>query len=126
MAGSFENWENTKRQYQIKNEQLLEHFKQWLVLKKLTNSTINRHMRNIDLYINHFLLSEDPMTPEEGSFCVSRYLGNWFPRKVTNSRNAIKQSSVSISKFYTFLVEMKGIDPKILHGVKTDIKAIKP
>ena len=42
--------ENIKR-----NEKFIDEFEKWLIEKKLSDKTINKHLNNIDLYINNYL-----------------------------------------------------------------------
>lgn len=49
------------------NNQLLNLFAEDLSESGLTNKTINRHISNVDFYINEYLLREDALAMESGT-----------------------------------------------------------
>ena len=105
-----------------KNAELLNDFTDWLQAQGLSEATIRRHHSNIDLYINHYLLYEEVIAPEDGSHDVGSYLGFWFIRKVSASDYAIRSNAASLRKFYGFMAERGYVDPEDLAYTKEQIR----
>ena len=102
----YREWEITVNGIKENNLKLIEEFELWLVEKKLSAKTITKHKQNVEFYINVFLLREDPIKAEDGTFAISAFLGDYFIRKTTwSSAYSIKENIASFKKFYTFLVE---------------------
>lgn len=93
--------ENIKR-----NEKFIKEFSEWLEEKGLTNKTINKHINNIDLYINHYLNYYDITKMEDGICSVYSFLSGWFIEKcLWASQTSIKETSASIKKFYNCMCD---------------------
>ncbi|MCO8297448.1 recombinase [Tetragenococcus halophilus] len=122
----YENYEAEAEKIREHNEQLLEEFQQWLIDKKLSVKTVNKHTDNIDFYINMFLLYYEPWEAKEGVPLVGNFLGDWFIRKAMWSSIAqIKENIASLKKFYTFMYERGDIDKDTLVYLKETIKEDK-
>lgn len=63
------------------NSFLLERFEKKLKDKKMTKSTLDRHVENVDFYINDSLLYCEPSSAKEGTSRVGYFLGDLFKRK---------------------------------------------
>ena len=86
------------------NEKLLKDFSKWLLDKKLKQNTIEKHIFNVNFFINEFLLTNNVISPNNGFEYIDEYFGNWFIKKAIWSTNIqIKNNSSSIKKFYSFL-----------------------
>ncbi len=93
--------ENIKR-----NEKFIDEFEKWLIEKKLSDKTINKHLNNIDLYINNYLNYYDFVKMENGIKDVYSFLGDWFIEKCAwSSRTSLKDTAASIKKFYQCMCE---------------------
>ena len=125
MTDSYEDRVKAEKAQREKNACLIDQFEVWLIGKNLSERTINRHILNIDLFINFFLLAEDPISPEGGVYHLTRYFERWFPRKVMSNKSTIEKNSISIIKFYTFLAENKRVDQEKLRNIRTEIKAVR-
>ncbi|MFZ4539784.1 hypothetical protein [Propionivibrio sp.] len=104
------------------NEILLTEFDAWLKSSGLTEKTIDKHLSNIDFYINVYLLYEEAIEAKDGIGSVSMFLGYWFIRKAMASQASIKSSAASIKKFYGFLVEKGLVDKNDLAELEVLIK----
>ena len=93
------------------NERYLNKFSEWLKKSKLSAKTINKHVSNIDFYINDYLLYDDAIEAKGGDDAIGMFLGYWFIRKTMwSSKSTIKSNATSLKKFYTFMKEEKLID----------------
>ncbi len=109
------------------NNKLLKGFEKWLKASKLKDKTINRHVDNVDFYINEFLLYEDAVEAKDGASDIGMFLGYWFIKKAMWSSSAqIKSNAASLKKFYTFLYEKGQIDKEDLDDLKERIKEDMP
>jgi site-specific recombinase XerD len=99
-------WEKQVKQQREENRKLLQNFSDWLSAKGLSEKTINKHVTNIDFYINEFLLYEDVKTPAEGIIEIDKFLGYWFIRKAMwATRTSINDYCAGFKKFYKFMLE---------------------
>ena len=109
------------------NETLLADFENWLEKSNLSDKTINKHVENVDFYINEFLLYEDAIEAQDGVGSLDMYLGYWFIKKAMwASRAAIKSNAASLKKFYTFLYERGMVSKEDLDDLKETIKIEMP
>ena len=60
----YDNYYEACAKIRAKNREYLELFKQDLIENGLKDSTIRRHLSNVNFYINDFLLYEEPLTME--------------------------------------------------------------
>jgi len=81
----YEKYEKECNRIQQDNIQLLDEFGAWLERKGLADSTIQKHISNIEFYINHFLLYEDTVEARDGALKI----GN-------TSRKSLIQSCISL------------------------------
>ena len=109
------------------NETLLADFGNWLEKSNLSDKTINKHVENVDFYINEFLLYEDAIEAQDGVGSLDMYLGYWFIKKAMwASKAAIKSNAASLKKFYTFLYERGMVSKEDLDDLKETIKIEMP
>ena len=64
MIFDYEDYEKACLVIQKKNEEYLNLFEMDLINSGLTEKTVNRHLRNVDFYINTYLLREEPRDME--------------------------------------------------------------
>ena len=109
------------------NAELLTKFKQWLTQTGIGTKTIQRHLENVDFYLDTFLLNEDAIPAREGAGHISMFLGYWFVRKAMwASPDSIRQNAASLKKFYTFMYEQGQLDADDLQELKNTIKQEMP
>ncbi|WP_252179491.1 hypothetical protein [Endozoicomonas sp. 4G] len=119
----YEKYEAECEKVRAENKKLLDEFEGWLKSSRLSDKTIRTHLQNIDFYINHYLLYEDVIKPENGAHGVDMFLGYWFIRKAMwASPSTIKSNAASLKKFYSFLLEKNLIDRDDLEDLKESIK----
>lgn len=92
------------------NEKHLEEFEKWLINQKLANKTIERHIANIDNYINEFLCYTCVYDIVEGMDRVSTFLDDWYPRRAYIRKDGVNSYCTSIKKFYKCMCELGYVD----------------
>jgi len=123
----YEQYEKSCEIIREKNEKLLSDFEKWLSDKNLSERTIDKHISNVDFYINDFLLYDDAIEATDGTTGIGMFLGYWFIKKATwSSQSAIKQNAASLKKFYQFMYEQGKISKDLLSGMKDRIKECMP
>lgn len=124
---SYEQYEKECKRIRQENEHLLNEFGIWLFEKKISKNTVNKHLSNIDLYINDFLIYEDTIEAADGADHVGMFLGYWFIRKAMwASRATIRENAASLKKFYQFLFEKKMVPKESVEFLQTTIKEDMP
>ena len=109
------------------NNKLLDEFENWLKRSKLKAKTIQRHIENVDFYINEFLLYESAVEAKDGADEIGMFLGYWFIKKAMwSSTSQIKSNAASLKKFYTCLYEKGEIHKEDLDDLKKRIKEGMP
>lgn len=127
MKDEYEKYEQACAKIRQDNAQLLDDFGQWLGAKGLAKKTIQRHVQNVDFYLNEFLLHEDATPAHEGAGRISMFLGYWFIRKAMwASPSSIRENASSLKKFYTFMREKRKIKAEELEDMKETIKEEMP
>ncbi len=127
MADDYEQYEIECKKIRASNEKLLDDFADWLQKSNLADKTIDKHVDNVDFYINEFLLYEDAVEPQNGVYSIDMFLGYWFIKKAMwASKASIKSNAASLKKFYTFLHERGLVAKDDLDSLKETIKEEMP
>lgn len=101
----YEQYSKACQTIQKTNTLLLQLFEEDLVKSGL-KKTINRHLSNVDFFLNEFLIRAGVLSMEKGISMLDEYLGNFFIRKCMWSTPAnIKTNATSIKKFYKCMLE---------------------
>ncbi len=121
---TYEEYERACEERRAENEGYLVEFEEWLMAAGLSDKTIQRHISNIDFFINTYLLREDAYGIEEGCCRVDDFLGYFFIRKCMWSTPAtIRQNAASFKKFYKCMLEKghitQGSSDLLLDAIKT-------
>lgn len=103
----FEEYEEKCKLIKQENESLLEMFEK--DLEGLNQKTINRHLTNVDFYINTYLLREDAYDFTHGIWDIDDYLGYFFIRKCMWLTPGNIKSTTSIKKFYQCMLKQEMI-----------------
>ncbi len=104
MSDTYQRYEAECARIRAANQELLTEFQDWLAERGASEKSIRRHLRNMDLYLNHFLLHEMPTEASCGVLSVRMFLGYWYPRKVLGiSETSLRGNAASIRKFYQFM-----------------------
>ena len=124
---SYEQYEKECKKIRKENEALLSAFETWLSSKNLTGKTIDRHLSNVEFYINDFLLYEDAIKATDGMDEIGMFLGYWFIKKAMwSNKAAIKKNATSLKKFYQYLCEDGKITKDSLQDMKGRIEEDMP
>ncbi len=122
----YEKYEADCKKRKEENHTFLIGLTRYLENKNLSKKTINKHVSNIDFYINEFLLYESPEKASEGVNCLNYYFGYWFIRKAMwASPTSIKESITSLKHFYTYMNIIGQVTKEELLDMKEDIKESK-
>lgn len=123
---NFEEYEKQCEGIRNTNEKYLQMFEEDMQ-GKLKPVTINRHLRNVDFYLNVFLLRETPHTMQDGVLMLDSYLGDFFIRKCGwSTPGTIKSTAASIKKFYKCMLEHKEISFADFDFLNSEIKDLTP
>lgn len=123
MFFDYEDYEESYKKIQQENETYLDLFETDLFASGLSEKTVYRHLRNVDFYINTFLLHEEPRPMTEGTLCLSFFLGDFFIRKcMWSTPGNIKTNAISIKKFYKCMLDHEKIDKDSYDFLCSDIK----
>ena len=83
---------NYKKKNEKRNKKYLNAFENYLKNQGLTTKTINKHLSNVDFYLNDYLNYYDIIKMEDGVSEINMYLGDWFIRKcLWSSKTSIKR-----------------------------------
>jgi site-specific recombinase XerD len=124
---AYKDYEISCKKIKNVNQVLLTDFKTWLMSMGLASKTIEKHISNINFFINEYLLYEDAIEAIDGVHHVSMFLGDWFIRKATwASPSSIKSNAASIKKFYDFMVAKNLVKQEDLDSLAKTIKEEMP
>ena len=108
---SYEEYELECRKQIERNEKFLELFERYLVSAGLSQTTIRKHLSNVDFYINTYLLREEPLGMECGCFKIDTFFGYFFIQKcMWSTPGNIKTTAASIKKYYRCMLENRCIE----------------
>ena len=123
----YEQYEKECEKIRKENEKLLSEFEGWLYRKNLSKRTVDKHLRNIDFYINEYLLYEEPLEAFFGAVKVGMFLVYWFIKKAMwASQSQIKENATSLKKFYLFMYEKGLIEWELYEDMVEEIKENMP
>ena len=119
----YEQYTKTCQTIQKTNNRLLQLFEEDLVKSGLKEKTINRHLSNVDFFLNEFLIRAGALPMEEGISMLDEYLGNFFIRKcMWSTPTNIKTNAASIKKFYKCMLEHGKIEKEDYEILSSCIK----
>lgn len=102
----YERYEREASAIRKENKVHLKEFEDCLNAKGLSTRTIEKHLENVDFYINTYLLYEEANRIDAGCTMVDDFLGYFFIRKCMWSTPAtIRQNAASLKKFYKCMLE---------------------
>ncbi len=104
MEINYEEYEKSCEEIRAANNRLLELFRD--SLSGLKPGTARRHVENAELYINSYLLYEEPLTFEHGVSRIDDYLGYYFIRRfMWSTPGTIRSAATGIKKFYKCMLD---------------------
>lgn len=108
------SYEDTDKKIEIirtENSLILSEFEEALRNIDLKDSTIKKHIQNVEFYINDYLLYDDCTKARDGVSSLDSFFNGFFPRKAMWSSVASMKSSVrSLKKFYSYLESIGVVD----------------
>lgn len=123
MIFDYEEYEKACEKIRKENEKYIDLFENGLTSSGLSEKTIIRHLRNVDFYINTFLLREEPRPMEDGTFLLDSFLGDFYIRKcMWSTPENIKTNATSIKKFYKCMLDHGNIKKELYDDLCRDIK----
>ena len=107
----YEQYEKDKEKNIKRNKKFLNEFKNEMQKQNLSPKTIDKHLSNIEFYLNDYLTYYDITKMEDGVYEINMFLGDFFIRKcLWSSVSSIKENASSIKKFYKCMYELNHID----------------
>lgn len=103
----YETYDALSATIREQNNQYLSIFEDDLEAANLKPKTINKHLANVDFYINTYLLNYEPLEMSAGcGYEIHNFLGDFFIRKAMWSTPAsIKSTAASIKKYYKSMMD---------------------
>ena len=127
MTDVYEIWKHACKEIRAENAVLLDQFAASLTAGGLSAKTADRHVANVDFFVNEYLLYEDAVRPKDGWRMIDCFLGYWFIRKAMwASPASIRSNAASLKKFYAFLREKGIVDTVALAAVREAVKSGLP
>lgn len=122
---SEEKWEEFRDLLVEQNKKLLTAFKKYLIEGKgLSKKTANRHIEQLDFYLNIYLSDYEKVTPTTSVDSVYSFLGDFFVRKnLSSSQTSLKQTGSALKKLYQFLYEAGEISKNNLDDTNEFIRS---
>ena len=119
----YEEYEQKCEELRKANAELLKKFEASLVERGLSKKTINRHVENVDLLINDYMLRDDEPEAITSGQCSLDGFFYFFIRKCMWSTPAnVKTTAASIKKFMKFLADNGDISQETYKFMADDIK----
>ena len=119
----YEAYELRCKELKEQNEGYLTEFEEWLTASGLKPQTVQRHIGNVDFFINHYLHYSDAYSIQEGTQRLDDFLGYWFIRKAMWSSPAtVQQTAASLKKFYSCMAQKGHVSQEALAEVLETIK----
>ena len=103
---SYEERERRRKEQLAFNESYLASFADYLRRKGLSERTVNKHIDNVSLFLNVYLLNEDIPPLPGGCLMMDDYLGRYLiERPVYTYPKMISDSATSLKRFYKHMLE---------------------
>ena len=119
----YEQYEKECDRIRKENEEYMSLFKSDLEKSGLSPKTIDRHLSNVDFYINEYVLREEPCPMSDGVSMLDMFLGYFFIRKcMWSTPGTIKSTAASIKKFYKCMADHGKVDVSDYEYLCSEIK----
>ena len=106
----YKTYEQKCKSIKKENAGYLAEFRDSLEAFGLSDKTIERHIGNVDFFLNSFMFYEDACPMTEGPSSIGYFLGYFFIHKCTwASPSSIKSNATSLKKFYKLMLAKKRI-----------------
>ncbi len=125
LGSDYEAYEKDCSKIRKQNKSYLDLFEKDMIKARLAYSTIEKHMRNLQLFLDDFLLQEEPLTMVDGLYHLDRFF-DFFARKCTwSSPGTVKTTAASIKKFYKSMLDHGHVNADQYEELCTEIKERK-
>ena len=122
----YERYEAECEKRKEENHTFLIGFTRYLENKKISKKTVDKHINNINFYINDFLLYESPEKASDGVNQLNYFFGYWFIRKAMwASPASIKENITSLKHFYTYMNKIGQVTEEDILDMQEEIKESK-
>jgi hypothetical protein len=119
----YEKYEAECEKIRLENENYLLLFHEDMLKSNLSIKTINKHLGNVDFYINEYLLRYDAEEMPKGCQMINEFLGDYFIRRcMWSTPTSIKSTATSIKKFYKCMLSDGKIEKRLYDNLCFDIK----
>lgn len=109
-----------------RNEKFLNEFTKWLEKQDLVKKTINKHVSNVNLYINSYLVWHDIIKMEDGVYEIDYFFRYWYVEKCMFSTvYSLKEMFGSLKKFYKCMNDLNYVSDENYKQVCDIIKENK-
>ena len=120
---SYEERERRRKEQLAFNETYLTGFADHLRRKGISEKTVDKHLDNVSLFLNVYLLDEDVPPLPGGCFLMDDYLGRYLiERPAYTSPAMISESATSLKRFYKYMLEEDQIRKEDYGVVLEDIR----
>jgi hypothetical protein len=121
------DYEQVADKIRAENTELLRGFETWLEQSGLKEKTVRKHLGNVSFYIDHYLLYDDIVRPQEGLSAVNGFFNWFFPRKAMWSNvTTTKETVAGLKKFYWYLVEIGLLEAQEYEEFLAEVKSEMP
>jgi len=79
-------------------------FKKYLINQNLSKNTIQKHIGNVDLYINEYLLYYDAVSMKNGVNDTFGFV-SFYIKKCSSAPSSLKTALASLKKFYQCMLK---------------------
>ena len=94
------NFDDIQKEIKIINKAYIDLFEEKLTKENLVSKTIDKHVDNVDFYLNFFLLFYEPLKMEDGITHIANFYDFFFQKCYWASKNSLKDMIASLKKFY--------------------------
>ena len=127
MTDDYAKYEAACDKIRADNAVLQAEFTQWLESKGLSKPTIERHVSNVSVYTDIFLLYTEATKAAKGTGELEMFFGGWFIRKcLWATPTSMRSIAASLKKFYAFMHDSGRITADALAEVKNTVKFSLP
>lgn len=104
-SGQAADFDQMYEENESKNRGYVAEFEEWLKGNGLAGKTVDKHSRNIESFLNWYLVREELIPMEEGMDCVEHFISTYLASEEFKSLATIKENLTSIKKFYQCMAE---------------------
>lgn len=100
------------------NNKYINNFAAELKKSGLSEKTIKNHISNLDLFLNQYMLKELINNLFNGYGAINMFMEFYINKCMYSNASGVKELSISIKKFYKFMLDLGFIDDEDLYVLK--------